>query len=66
MERLASFTLLANSVDRNKKFNHVVGKLKAPLEYFSLPQSYTQKGGDSTIGAGMGGRLGWLESVHLV
>jgi hypothetical protein len=44
MKRLASFTLLANSIHRNKQFNHSVGKSKAPLEYFSLPQSYTQKG----------------------
>src|SRR3990170_8446386 len=42
MKRLTSFSLLANSVHRNKQFNHYVDKSKAPLEYISLPQSYTQ------------------------
>ena len=43
-ERLASFTLLANSVHRNKQFNHSVGKSKAPLEYFSLSNHTRKKG----------------------
>src|SRR3990170_8057099 len=42
MKRLTSFSLLANSVHRNKQFNHYLGKSKAPLEYISLPESYMQ------------------------
>ena len=65
IKRLSSFTLLVNSVHRNKQFNHSVGKSKAPLEYFSLPIIHAKRG-DAIIGAGMSGRLRWLESVHLV